>query len=439
MHLTRLVENHLLNWKDSSERKPLLLRGARQVGKTSVVRHFSKKFKNYLEINFEEQPELKNIFESQLSIEAICEQLELLTSVSIIDGKTLLFIDEIQACPEAIKTLRFFYEKRPTLHVIAAGSLLEFALAELPSFGVGRIRSLFVYPLSFEEFLLALGEGKLRDYLLNSTFDTPLLDPVHEKLRQLHFKFLIIGGMPEAVKAYAQGKSMLDVQRILDDLVISVQADFDKYKARFPAVRLIEVFNSVAAQTGNKFTYTYSGASLNYLQIKEALHLLELAGLIYPVTHSAANGIPIGAEANPKKRKMLIFDTGIFQRIMGLNLGELLLDQDLALVNKGNIAELAVGLELIKTQDAYNKQYLYYWQRESKNSQAEVDYVVQIGLRILPVEVKSGTKGRMQSLYSFIHEKNVDFGLRISSENFGVLEQVKILPIYAVHLIYKMI
>lgn len=437
MYLSRKIETTLRDWQKSTDFKPILLRGARQVGKTSVVRHFGKSFTSFVEINFEESPEFKTLFESNLSIESICEQIEILTGITLNDGKTLLFIDEIQACPDAIKALRFFYEKRPNLHVIAAGSLLEFALAELPSFGVGRIRSIFVYPLSFEEFLSALGEDKLRDYLGKANFDQAISEPIHAKLQQVHKTFLLIGGMPEAVKAYARGKSLLEIQRVLDDLVISIQADFDKYKARFPAVRLIEVFNTVAAQTGNKFTYSYSGASLNYPQIKEALQLLQLAGLIYPVSHSASNGIPLGAEVNPKKTKMLLFDTGIYQRTLGLNLGELILEQDVTLVNKGSIAELCVGIELIKNQDPYNKQYLYYWQREAKNSQAEVDYVLQLGSKIIPIEVKSGTKGRMQSLYSFIDEKKSAFGLRISSENFGVLEKVKILPVYATHLIYK--
>lgn len=437
MYISRKIETTLRDWQKSTDFKPILLRGARQVGKTSVVRHFSKSFTSFVEINFEESPEFKTLFESNLSIESICEQIEILTGITLNDGKTLLFIDEIQACPDAIKALRFFYEKRPNLHVIAAGSLLEFALAELPSFGVGRIRSIFVYPLSFEEFLSALGEDKLRDYLGKANFDQAISEPIHAKLQQVHKTFLLIGGMPEAVKAYARGKSLLEIQRVLDDLVISIQADFDKYKARFPAVRLIEVFNTVAAQTGNKFTYSYSGASLNYPQIKEALQLLQLAGLIYPVSHSASNGIPLGAEVNPKKTKMLLFDTGIYQRTLGLNLGELILAQDVTLVNKGSIAELCVGIELVKNQDPYNKQYLYYWQREAKNSQAEVDYVLQLGSKIIPIEVKSGTKGRMQSLYSFIDEKKSAFGLRISSENFGVLEKVKILPVYATHLIYK--
>jgi hypothetical protein len=168
------------------------------------------------------------------------------------------------------------------------------------------------------------------------------------------------------------------------------------------------------------------------VQIKEALTLLEMAGLIYFVTHSSSNGIPIGAEINSKKRKMLLFDTGIFQRILGLNIAQLLIEDNFNIINKGNIAELFVGLELIKNTSCYEKTDLNYWQRESKNSQAEVDYVIQKQDKIIPIEVKAGTKGAMQSMYLFLEEKKSDFGIRLSLENFSEMDKIKIYPLYAV-------
>jgi predicted AAA+ superfamily ATPase len=225
---------------------------------------------------------------------------------------------------------------------------------------------------------------------------------------------------------------MLEVQRVLDDLILSIQADFTKYKIRVSPARIREVFDAVVKQVGNKFSYSYPNATLNNVQIKEALVLLEMAGLIYFVTHSASNGIPIGAEINSKKRKILLFDTGIFQRIQGLNIAQLLIEDDFNSINKGNIAELLVGLELIKNTSCYEKTHLYYWQREAKNSQAEVDYVIQKQDKIIPIEVKSGTKGSMQSMYLFLEEKKLDFGIRLSLENFSEMEKVKIVPLYAV-------
>jgi predicted AAA+ superfamily ATPase len=432
MYLVRNIDKELFKWSLLKNRKPLVLRGARQVGKSSSVKNLSKQFKYFVELNFDENAGFAELFNKNLSVNEVCEQISILTNTPIIEGETLLFLDEIQACIPAISMLRYFYEKMPNLHVIAAGSLLEFALAELPSFAVGRVRSIYMYPLSFDEFLLAYHENKLIEALNKANVSKPLSELVHQKLVNYYKKFLVIGGMPEAVSIYITNKDLLEVQRILNDLYISIQADFAKYKTRVPPARLLEVFNAIAQQVGNKFTYSYPNATLNNLQIKEAIELLKMAGLVYGVTHSAANGIPLGAEINPKKTKLLIFDTGIFQRILGLNIADLLISNDFNVTNKGNIAELYVGLEFIKAVDCYEKTDLYYWQREAKNSQAEVDYVCQFGNTIVPIEVKAGTKGSMQSLYLFLKEKNLSQGFRLSLENFSVLNEVKILPIYAV-------
>jgi predicted AAA+ superfamily ATPase len=439
MYLPRNIDTTLEEWRTAEDRKPLLIRGARQVGKTSAVRTMGEKFTHFIELNLEENTEIHQVFNAGLPVTEICEQIALIVNKPIIPGKTLLFLDEIQACHAAIGSLRFFYEKMPDLHVVAAGSLLEFALAELPSFGVGRIRSLFMYPLGFKEFLLAMNEAALEENLQQYHFQKPLPEVLHNKLLLLHKKFLIIGGMPQVVSAFAKGKSLFEVQRLIDDLIISVQADFDKYKQRFPGIRLIEACNSVAAQMGTKFAYHYPESTLNYPQIKECLHLLQLAGIIYPVTHSAANGIPLGAEANSKKRKFLIYDPGVFQRLLGLEVGQLLIQNDFSLVNKGNIAELYVGLELVKSEDPYSNKQLYYWQREARNSQAELDYFYQCQTRIIPIEVKSGTKGSMYSLYQFLKEKQLPFGIRISSENFAEMSEVKVMPLYAVHLLRQLL
>lgn len=439
MYIHRTIDQTLSSWKETKHRKPLLLRGARQVGKTSAVKNLSKKFKYYIEINFDESPVFKTLFERDFSINEICEQISVLTNTPIIANETLVFFDEIQSCIPAITKLRYFYEKMPELHLIAAGSLLEFVLSELPSFGVGRVRSVFMYPLSFKEFLLACGEDLLLKSIEKANFEKPISDSIHSKLLSTYKKFLIIGGMPEVVSAYARGASLLELQTILNDLVISVQADFVKYKSRVPATRLIEVYSAIAQQIGSKFSFTYPNATLNNRQIKEAIDLLLMSGLIHSVTHSSSNGIPLGAGANSKKIKYLIYDTGIFQRIMGLNIGELMLQDDFNAVNKGNIAELFVGLELIKVNGPFENHQLFYWHREEKSSQAEVDFVEQFENKIVPIEVKSGKKGTMQSLYLFLEEKKQPFGIRISMENFSTLEKIKILPLYAIHVLKNLI
>ena len=432
MYIERKIDIELLAWQRSLSRKPLLIRGARQVGKSTAVRNLSKQFDNFIEINFDEQPEYENLFANTSDINDLIEQLAIITQTPIIEGKTLIFLDEIQASLPAISKLRYFYERKPNLHVIAAGSLLEFALSELPSFGVGRVRSLFMYPFSFNEFLGALNETQLVRMLQQSNSAKPLNAIFHEKLKTYFKKFLIIGGMPQAVQTYVANGDLLEVQRILDDLIIAIQADFVKYKRQIPPASIKSIFDSIVKQVGTKFRYSNDFTSLTSPVIKQVVDLLEMAGLVHRVTHSSSNGIPIGAETNPKKTKLLIFDTGIYQRILGLDVASLLLKDDIEVVNKGNIAELFVGLELLKSNDCYERTALYYWHREAKNSQAEVDYVIQNQDAIVPIEVKAGTKGAMQSMFLFMDEKKSDWGVRLSLENFTEFDQVKVMPLYAV-------
>ena len=431
MYLNRKIDHFLMEWKAKIDRKPLLLRGARQVGKTSAIKNFSSNFKYFLSVNFDERRDYVKVFETTNGIEDVCEQLSLITGTPIIAGETLVFFDEIQVSVQALQMLRYFYEKMPELHVIAAGSLLEFALEEIPAFGAGRVRSVFMYPFSFEEFLVAIGESALIPKMLQADYQHPLQIVIHQKLSGLYKKFLLIGGMPEAVRAYVKGDSILNIQRVLNDLIIALEADFAKYKKRFPGGRLTEVFRAIAYQTGQKFTYSYDKGSLSNVQIKEAIRLLSMAGIVYPVIHTAANGIPLGAEINPKKIKYLLYDTGIFQRLLGLELGDMMIQDDFTAINKGNIVELSVGLELIKNTDPFEPAHLYYWHREAQNSQAEVDYVIQSGNEIYPIEVKSGTKGSMQSMYLFLKEKKIMLGYRLSFENFSSMDSVKIMPVYA--------
>jgi predicted AAA+ superfamily ATPase len=208
MYLPRKIDKELAAWRKEKEGKPLLIRGARQVGKSTAIRELAKQFDNFLEVNFEEQRRVHGLFEGNLNPKELCENLSILYNVPIIAGKTLLFFDEVQACIPAISSLRFFYEKYPELHVIAAGSLLEFALAEIPSFGVGRIRSLFIYPLSFDEYLDGVGEKQLLDAKRKASLKNLLAEPIHQKLLNHVKRFLILGGMPEVVADYVQNNDL---------------------------------------------------------------------------------------------------------------------------------------------------------------------------------------------------------------------------------------
>lgn len=433
MYINRDIDEELLAWQRDSSRKPLLLRGARQVGKSTVVRNLAKRFDYFLELNFEEQRSLHTLFEGDLDPKDICEKLSVLYNMPIEPGRTLLFFDEVQACPKAISALRFFYEKYRALHVIAAGSLLEFALGNLPSFGVGRVRSIFMYPLSFDEYLGAVGELKLLEFKRKASPTAPLPEAFHNKLMEHLKRFWLHGGMPEVVQYYVgHPKDLRGASRLLTELMSAFRADFTKYKERVPALRISEVFDAVVAQSGSKFIYSKAGVESNLRQVKEALDLLIMSGLVIPVRHTSANAIPLGAEVNPKRQKMLVLDTGLLQNVLGAEISALLLDTEYAFANRGAIAEIFVGLEMVKNGDPYRQAELYYWHREAKGSNAEVDYVVQRGTDIVPIEVKSGRRGAMQSLFQFITEKQSAHGIRISAENFGALEKVELWPLYAV-------
>jgi len=431
MYLHRTIDITLLEWKNSEKRKPLLLRGARQVGKTDSVRNLSKSFEYFIELNFEEDDRAGRIFTESINADEICEKITAVYDIPVTEGKTLLFLDEIQSCVRAIQSLRYFYEKKQGLHVIAAGSLLEFALQEIPSFGVGRIRSVFMHPMSFNEFVKALGRDNILEMKKAAAPENPLSGAIHSELLSLMKKFLLIGGMPEVVANYITHKDISECRRVMDDLILSYRSDFAKYKDKFPLRILTEVFNSVVNQAGSKFVYS-KASDARHDKIKEALDLLILAGLVIPVTHTSANGLPLGAELNHKKRKMLLFDTGLFMRLLNLELSEFIASEDMQIINRGSLAEMSFGLEFLKSLPPYELRDLYYWHRESASSNAEVDYIISKNGKIIPIEVKAGTKGSMQSLNIFMTEKGLSKGVRVSTENFSEYDNIEVYPLYAV-------
>ena len=431
-YFKRKIDIELEFWASSKDRKPLLLRGARQVGKTSAVKHLGEKFKYFVEVDFNERHDVHYLFQGSYSPQEICQMLSVLLRIPIVAGETLLFFDEIQAYPPAINRLRYFYEKFPELHLVAAGSLLEFALETLPSYGVGRIRSIFMYPFSFEEFLWATGNEPLALMINASLPDNPMPMPIHEQALRLLRVFMVIGGMPAVVSRYCEDGNLLECQNILSELVLSFRDDFAKYRNRVPSSRIDATFRSIAEQGLGKFVYNRVDTEASTAQVKIALETLILAGLVYPVTHSSANGIPLGAEINEKYRRMILLDTGLLQRILNLEISDILSSDDIQVVNRGAIAETFVGTELVKSASCYSTYPLYCWHREKSGSNAEVDYVVQLGTRIFPIEVKSGSKGSMQSMRLFLEIKGIAKGIRTSLENFSSYEDILVYPLYAI-------
>ena len=455
MYYPRLIDNYLKEWALRPDRKPLLLRGARQVGKSTAVRQLGKQFENFVEINLEKQPSFIQFFQGDLDVKRIVPQLSAMVGKPIVAGQTLLFIDEIQASAEAIMALRFFKEDMPDLHVIAAGSLLEFALETLSTFGVGRIHSMFVYPMTFDEFLTACGEQLLLEARNNATAKTPLALPLYERLVGLFRSYMLVGGMPEVVAKWVEARDYLACQEVQDDIVLTYQDDFPKYRKRVDPTLLRLTLQSVALQIGNKFVYSQVGGGYSTNEVKKALDMLTLAGIITPVIHTNANGLPLGSEVDPTYRKMLLLDSGLLLRWLNMSgdtselIAQILTNSATDLVNKGALTEMIAGLELLRYRTPNMRHELFYWVRKAKNAQAEVDYLATYQSEVLPIEVKAGTQGGMKSLWQFMREKKLKNAIRASLENFDVftytdteeeaIRTVWVCPLFALSQINKVI
>jgi predicted AAA+ superfamily ATPase len=431
-YFKRHIDCYLTEWKTDVNRKPLLVRGARQVGKSSAIRHLSESFKYFVEINLEKQQNIRQLFGENLNIKTLVSQLSAVYHTPVIAGETLLFIDEIQESERAIASLRYFYEDFPELHVVAAGSLLEFSLHELPSYGVGRIRSLYLYPFSFDEFLEAQGLAMQVEYKRSQAgVKHPLPQALHQEMITQLRSFYLTGGMPEAVSLWVETSDYRRCAMVHNDILDTCQDDFSKYKTRISPLILSQTLKSVALQAGCKFVYSGVGGETDISAVKEALDLLTLSGLITPVIHTSANGVPPGAEINPKYRKFLFLDAGLMQSLLGVQPADILLADETDFVNKGGLSEMFAGLELMKYGNYLKRPELYYWQRMERNAQAEVDYVISRDGKIFPLEIKASRSGSMQSLYRFLELKGIEFGFRSSLEPFSEYDKVKVIPLYA--------
>jgi predicted AAA+ superfamily ATPase len=429
----RSVENDLISWKDHPNRKPLLIRGARQVGKSFVVEKIgATHFEKLVTINFEFEPQFIDCF-ATLDPTKIIRALEAILGEAIIAGSTLLFLDEIQDCPNAILSLRYFKEKMPKLHVIAAGSLLEFSLnsTELRK-PVGRVQSLYMKPCSFKEFLLASGDHRLLDYLSTVSVNTGVEQPFHDLLLAKCREYFVIGGMPEVLNYYTNQKKYLGCEVIQGTILEYYEKDFPKYDEKINIKILQNIFRKIPSLVGKRVKFSEIDPDIQAREQKPCLTALSNAGLIYPIYHTSASGLPLNATLNEKKFKMLFLDLGLLEHASRIDM-HTLLTEDLILINRGTLAEQFVGQELIAYSQNYEKPELYYWEREKKGAQAEVDYVMQWNGHIFPVEVKSGTTGRLKSLRVFMDEKKLTIGIRISPHNLSFHDGILSLPFYMVH------
>lgn len=439
--MDRDIEKDLLDWKQQADPMPILLRGARQVGKSYVVEKFGRDhFDNILIVNFELQPELRYCFET-LHPHEILQKLSLLMHHKIEPGKTLLFLDEIQDCPNAIRSLRYFKEQLPQLHVIGAGSLLEFTLNDASfRMPVGRVQSLYLKPLSFKEYLMAANYRNLREHIEQVDLQNNLADVVHQMLLKQVKNYMGLGGMPSVLKTYFSSEGMVDLNRCrLQQAILlnNYRQDFGKYAKHTHIKYLQRVFEKAPGIVGDHFKYSKIDPDVRSQYIKSALELLQDAGLLYYIYSTAASGIPLMTLMNEKKFKILFLDVGLMVYASRAE-AELLLD-DIILVNRGAIAEQFVGQELLAYAPSYDEAKLYFWCREKKSSMAEVDFIITVGPNIIPIEVKAGKTGQLKSLHLLMKEKNLKVGVRVSQLPLHFDGQILSVPIYMVSEIPRLV
>jgi len=428
--MKRTIDAVLKQWKESRIRQPLLVRGARQVGKTFSVTAFGElEFDNVVSVNFEEHPELGNCF-SDFDPRAIIDRLSILTQSAIEPERTLLFLDEIQECPRAIMALRYFHEKLPELHVIGAGSLIEFALRSKDfRMPVGRLQSVFMFPLSFEEFLLALGEERLRDYTRAVNLQTGMEPVFHDRLERLLRQYLLVGGMPRAVNAFAGNVPMAEIQRLQAGLIRTYTDDFAKYATTAKHKYLREVYAGAPRMAGQRYKYSRINPNIESKFLKEALELLCDARCLTRIWHVSGAGVPLSARINERKFKVAFLDVGMMQNALGIQ-ASFILERSVMQINAGAVAEQYAGQELLTCSDPYAEPGLYFWARETRGSKAEVDYVIEVDGMPVPVEVKAGAGGSLKSMRLFLEEyPKTPFGIRYSMHALSFYDKILSIPL----------
>jgi len=403
------VDAALDDWAEGDGRRPLLIRGARQVGKTYAVTALAERtFADFASINLEQEPRYRRCFDT-LDPQAILDRIGVLRGKPVEPGRTLLFLDEIQECPAAIVALRYFYEQAPDLHVIGAGSLLEFAFeAERLRMPVGRIQPLFMHPLSFAEFLPAVGQEPARQAARSMA---GLSAPVHDHLSALLRTYLLLGGMPAVVAEYQATGSIARAARVQTAITQTFRDDFGKYARAARHPHLDRVFLHAARLVGRKFVYSKVDPDSRSRDLRSAVELLEKAGVVHRVCSTSGAGLPLGAEADDRHYKLVMVDVGLMQNLSGA--AEQLLDGDPMRIDDGAVAEQFVGQELLAHRSPYERPELSYWHRRQKNSSAEVDYLTVAAGRVVPVEVKAGKTGRLRSLAVFAERYRPPLAVRV--------------------------
>jgi uncharacterized protein len=414
--MKRFQLENLANWLNSPGRKPLVIRGARQVGKSTLVRLFAEQCgRPLIEVNLERFPQLHNLFDS-MSPRDILNQIEALPHMKAVAEDAILFLDEIQAAPKAIPALRYFHEEMSQRPVLSAGSLLEFTLANHNfSMPVGRIQYLHMGPMTFLEFLEALGEKKLQTAIETYSLEGQIGPVVHQRLLELLRSYYFVGGMPEAVNVFSKDRRYADVSAVHNSIIETYRDDFPKYAGSRDLTRLLHVFNFVARNVGIKIKYSNISSDEHSATLKRDIELLCMARVVTKVVHTHASGLPLQADLNPRSYKLLFLDVGLMNALCGLNWHTLANLADSRLINEGAIAEQFIGQHLQALNTAGLNRDLTYWLREGRANNAEIDFMESFDGKIVPIEVKSGASGTLRSLHQFAGEKQTSLAVRFDA------------------------
>ncbi len=410
----RAIIEDLKKWKHSEIRKPLVLRGARQVGKTTVVEQFSKEFTQFISLNLEKYDD-KEIFATNKSISEIVDALFFIKNKSKNVNDTLIFIDEIQEHRYVISMLRYFYEEYPQYYVIAAGSLLETVFDNTINYPVGRVEYKFMYPFSFAEFINALGE----EQALLQYYNIPVADFAHDKLLKLFNLYTLIGGMPEVVKNYVKNRDIVLLKPIYESLLMSYIDDIEKYARNATLVKVIRhAVQTIFIEAGSRIKFAGFGASAySSKEMGESLRIIEKARLLYLIYPTVQTSMPFAKDLK-KSPRLQVLDTGLLNYFSGIQKDIFKID-NLLDTYKGKIAEHIAGQELMANSNSLFFSLLF-WVRNKKDSMAEIDFLYKYNATAIPIEVKSGKIGKLKSLLQYIDLSDIDFAVRIYAGKFNI-------------------
>ncbi|MDR0519147.1 MAG: ATP-binding protein [Clostridiales Family XIII bacterium] len=430
--MKRNAFERLLDWKRDSERKPLILRGARQVGKTWLMREFGKtQYQNYVYFNFDEEDELFSIFEANKNPQRIIERLGLLSGQKILPEKTLVIFDEIQECSAALNALKYFREQAGEYHIVAAGSLLGTLLVAPKSYPVGQVNLLDIYPLSFDEFLSAVDEP-LYSYFMQVGRNQPIEEIFHNRLLDAYSNYLIIGGLPECVASWVRHKDPQRIRQIQNELVVIYENDFSKHNGKVNAGRILLVFRSIASQLakGNeKFIYGSLKEGARAREFEEAIEWLVSAGMLNRVYNVSKPEHPLKAFDQTNHFKLFLFDTGLLKHMAGVDNAAILLKNDYQF--KGPLTKNFV-LQQLKGQFEVEPRFF-------ADGRSEVDFLIQNGMEVIPVEVKGGENKAAASFKSYIKNRRPKTALRYSKRGYARDGDITNIPLYLASITNKLI